>query len=113
MFGRRRYFPEIESGVPMLVAQAERMAINMPLQGAAADIMKLAMLEVHTWLASGKTSARMLMQVHDELVLECDKDDTKNVAKKLRELMEGVTSFEVPLKVDVEVGKNWGEMKKI
>ncbi len=113
MFGRRRYLPEIQSGIPMLVAQAERMAINMPVQGTAADIMKMSMIEVDAWLEKDKTSARMLMQVHDELVLECDEKDVEGVVKILKEKMEGVASFEVPLVVDVEVGKNWGEMKSI
>lgn len=111
LFGRRRYLPEIQSGVPMLVASAERMAINMPMQGTQADIVKKAMLEVDAWLKTSKWPARMLLQVHDELVLEVDKDAAEAVAKGLKEIMEGVASFEVPLAVDVEIGKNWGEMK--
>lgn len=111
LFGRRRYFPEINSGVPMLIAQAERMAINMPVQGTASDLMKMAMLAVDGWLTASKWPATMLLQVHDELVLECDKDAVDSVAKGLREMMEGVASFDVPLKVDVEVGKNWKELE--
>lgn len=111
LFGRRRYLPEIQSGVPMLVASAERMAINMPMQGTQADIVKKAMLEVDDWLKTSKWPARMLLQVHDELVLEVDKDAAEVVATGLKEIMEGVASFEVPLAVDVEIGKNWGEMK--
>ncbi len=112
-FGRRRYLPEIQSGVPMLVAVAERMAINMPVQGTAADIMKMAMLRVSGWLAKAGWDAKMLLQVHDELVLEVDADAVGAVAKGVREMMESVMSFEVPLVVDVEVGKNWGEMESV
>lgn len=113
LFGRRRSFPEIQSGVPMLVAQAERMAINMPVQGTEADIMKMAMLRVDGWLAKSQWPASMLLQVHDELVLEVDKDAVAAVARGVREMMEGVGAFEVPLVVDIEVGKNWGEMEPL
>ncbi len=113
LFGRRRYLPEIESGVPMLIAQAERMAINMPIQGTAADIMKKAMLNVDGWLKTSNWPATMLLQVHDELVLEVEKDAVEPVAKGLQKIMEGVVEYEVPLSVNVEVGKNWGEMKEI
>ncbi|MBI5369926.1 DNA polymerase I [Candidatus Uhrbacteria bacterium] len=111
LFGRRRSFPEIQSGVPMLVAQAERMAINMPIQGTAADIMKKAMLSVDGWLSQSGLPAAILLQVHDELVLEVEKEAVEAVGHGVKEMMEGVASFEVPLIVDVEVGTNWGEMK--
>ncbi|MEK7619796.1 MAG: DNA polymerase I [Patescibacteria group bacterium] len=111
MFGRRRYLPEIQSGVPMLVASAERMAINMPVQGTAADIMKMAMLRVDGWLTQSQWPAKMLLQVHDELVLEVDKAAMEPVVAGVKEMMESVASFEVSLVVDIEVGKNWGEMK--
>lgn len=111
IFGRRRFLPEIQSGVPMLVASAERMAINMPVQGTAADIMKMAMLRVDGWLKKVDWEAKMLLQVHDELVLEVDKAAVEPVMAGVKEMMESVASFEVPLVVDVESGKNWGEMK--
>jgi DNA polymerase-1 len=111
LFGRRRYLPEIESGVPMLVAAAERMAINMPMQGTQADIVKKAMLAVDGWLKTSGWPAKMLLQVHDELVLEVEKDAAPAVAKGLKEIMEGIAEFNVPLAVDVEIGPNWGEMK--
>jgi DNA polymerase I len=113
LFGRRRYFPEIDSGVPMLVASAERMAINHPLQGTASDLMKKAMLATAGWLRTSGWPAKILLQVHDELVLECDKAAVEAVTKGLREMMEDVASFDVPLVVDVEVGKTWGEMSSI
>jgi len=113
LFGRRRYLPEIHSGVQMLVAQAERMAINMPIQGTEADIMKKAMLAVDGWLKQSQLPANMLLQVHDELVFEVEKDAVELVANGVKEMMEGVAVYEVPLVVDVEVGENWGEMKAL
>lgn len=111
-FGRRRYLPEIESGVPQLVAAAERMAINMPVQGAEADIVKMAMVAVWKWLATSKLPAKLLLQVHDELVFEVDEDAVDAVARGVKELMENVVKLEVPLVVELEVGKNWGEMEQ-
>jgi DNA polymerase-1 len=112
-FGRRRYFPEIESGMQMLVAQAERMAQNMPIQGTQADIVKMAMLSVDGWLKQSQLRANILLQVHDELVLEVHKEDVELVAKGLKEMMEGVAKFEVPLEVEVKKGENWGEMEGV
>lgn len=111
LFGRRRYLPEIHTGVPMLIAQAERMAINMPIQGTAADLMKKAMLAVDGWLVQSQLPAIMLLQVHDELVLEVDKDAADAVASGVKDIMEGVASFDVPLVVDVQIGANWGDLK--
>lgn len=110
-FGRRRYFPEIHSGMQMLVAQAERMAQNMPIQGTQADIVKMAMLAVDGWLRQSKLKADILLQVHDELVLEVAEEDFTVVANGLKEMMEGVAHFEIPLEVEVKSGENWGEMK--
>lgn len=112
-FGRRRYFHEIDSGIQMLVAQAERMAQNMPVQGTSADVIKLAMIAVDGWLKQSQLKANILLQVHDELVLEVAREDTDVVCKGLKEMMEGVAKFEVPLIVEVKVGKNWGEMEEV
>ena len=87
------------------------MAINMPIQGTQADILKLAMIAVDGWLKQSNWPAKLLLQVHDELVLECETEAVDAVAKGLKEIMEGIATYEVPLVVDVEVGKNWGEMK--
>jgi DNA polymerase-1 len=87
------------------------MAINMPVQGTAADIMKMAMLRVDGWLSKSEWPAKLLLQVHDELVLEVDKDALEPVSAGVKEIMEGVASYEVPLMVEIESGKNWGEMK--
>lgn len=110
MFGRKRFLPEINSGVPMVVAAAERMAINMPVQGTAADLMKMAMIALDGWLKQSQWPARVLLQVHDELVVECTNEAVDAVANGMKEMMEGVASFDVPLVVDVEIGSNWGEM---
>lgn len=112
-FGRRRRFPEINSGVPQLQASAERMAMNMPIQGTEADIMKIAMLRVAEGLEKVSKESRLLLQVHDELVLEVPDADVKHVAEFLKETMESVTELEVPILVNVEVGRNWGEMEEI
>jgi DNA polymerase-1 len=111
-FGRRRYLPELSSGVPMLVAAGERMAINMPVQGTAADLMKKAMLEVDAWLRQSREPASLILQVHDELVLEVDARSVDPVARGLKEIMEGVATLDVPLLVDVEVGDRWGAMEE-
>jgi len=110
LFGRRRYFPDIHSGIPQLAASAERMAMNMPIQGAEADLMKLAMLEVQRGLREISKEARLLLQVHDELVLEVPEKDVKKVSSFLKESMENVAKLEVPIIANVEVGDNWGEM---
>ncbi len=111
LYGRRRSFPEIKSGLPQLVAQAERMAINMPIQGTEADVVKMAMLAVDGWLKKSGWPAKMLLQVHDELVIEVVADAADAVAKGIKEIMESIVHLAVPLVVDVEIGKNWGEMK--
>lgn len=113
MFGRRREFPEINSSMPQLVAAAERMAVNMPVQGTAADLMKMAMPAVDGWLKKSGWPARMLLQVHDELVIEVAEEAVPAVARGIKEMMESVAQFSVPLVVDVEVGKNWGEMESL
>ncbi|KKU32220.1 MAG: polymerase protein, partial [Candidatus Uhrbacteria bacterium GW2011_GWF2_46_218] len=113
LFGRRRYLPEIHSGVQQLVASAERMAINMPVQGTAADLMKKAMLAVDGWLQTSKWPAELILQVHDELVFEVEKDAVSVVASGVKKMMEGVADFDVPLCVEVEAGKNWGEMESV
>lgn len=119
MFGRRRHFPGITSSAPFIRAQAERMAINAPVQGTAADAMRIAMNEVYAHLKKGNTmdSVKMLMQVHDELVFEIDENVLDKEVKKLTEIMEGVLDDEqthgVPILVDVEVGKSWGDLEDV
>lgn len=114
MFGRRRRLPEIYSSSPMLVAQAERMAINMPIQGTATgDIIKLSMIACDKAIREKKLPAKMLLQVHDELVFEADKADADKAAREIKKTMESVGNYEIPLLVDVKVGENWAEMNEI
>ncbi len=111
LFGRRRYLPDIDADHPMLRAAAERMATNMPVQGTATgDIIKLAMIKLHETLPQVSARAKLLLQVHDELVLEVPADEVEKVARVVKETMENVTKLKVPLVADVKVGENWGEM---
>ncbi|HEC2083905.1 TPA: DNA polymerase I [Klebsiella oxytoca] len=107
--GRRLYLPDIKSSNGARRAGAERAAINAPMQGTAADIIKRAMIAVDGWLLSEKPRVRMIMQVHDELVFEVHKDDLEAVAKKIHELMEISTTLAVPLLVEVGSGENWDQ----
>jgi DNA polymerase-1 len=109
VFGRRLYLPEIKSGNPARRQYAERTAINAPMQGTAADIIKRAMITLHRWLEGSDTRARMIMQVHDELVFEVHADAVAEVQGVVVEQMEAAAELSVPLKVDVGVGKNWDE----
>jgi DNA polymerase-1 len=111
LFGRRRYIPEIRSRDRMVFLAAQRAAINTPLQGTAADIIKLAMIEIQKELDQNQSSARMIMQVHDELVFEVNDDEKEDVSKMVREKMENVYKLVVPLTVDLSIGKNWREAK--
>jgi DNA polymerase-1 len=107
--GRRRLLPEIHSENQMIRAQAERMAINMPVQGTAADIMKFAMIKVSNWLKKNnlENNARMILQVHDELLFEIKSAEQGAIVPKIREIMESAMKLAVPLKVDVKAGPNW------
>ncbi len=106
-FGRRLWVPEINSPNGMRRAGAERAAINAPMQGTAADLIKLAMIAVDQWLGEAKLQTKLIMQVHDELVLEVPEAELAVVKAKLTELMQGVAQLSVPLLVEVGVGKNW------
>ena len=106
-FGRRLWVPEINSPNGMRRAGAERAAINAPMQGTAADLIKLAMIAVDKWLGEAKLQTKLIMQVHDELVLEVPEAELAAVKGKLTELMQGVAELSVPLLVEVGVGNNW------
>ncbi len=108
-FGRRLYLPEIDSRNPMLRQYAERTAINAPMQGTAADIIKRAMLAVDNWLETENIDAKMIMQVHDELVFEIKTEQLDSAIEKIKTLMSGAAELTVPLIVDVGVGENWDE----
>lgn len=111
-FGRRRYMPELSTAFGQFLAQAERMALNHPIQGTAADLMKLAMINVSKRLA-GRSEARMILQVHDEMVLEVAKDSVLEIATIVREEMENVAELNVPLVADISIGRSWGELEKL
>jgi DNA polymerase-1 len=107
VFGRRLWLPEIRSSNAGRRGNAERAAINAPMQGTAADLIKLAMIATQKWLDEQKLQTKIIMQVHDELVFEVPEVEKEKVMKKLPELMGGVASLKVPLLVDVGVGPNW------
>ncbi len=109
IMGRRRYIQTINSKNKTEKSGAERIAVNTPIQGSAADIVKKAMLSVHAALKKNYPAARLLLQVHDELIIECREEDTKAVCDLVKKEMEGVITLSVPLKVSVESGKRWGD----
>jgi DNA polymerase-1 len=109
VFGRRLYLPEIQSRNQALRQYAERSAINAPMQGTAADIIKRAMIEVDAWLQSSRMPAQLIMQVHDELILEVADEAVEAIVEPLRAHMAQAATLAVPLKVDIGVGRNWDE----
>jgi DNA polymerase-1 len=109
VFGRRLYLPDIRSRNAAMRQYAERSAINAPMQGTAADIIKRAMIEVDAWLQESPIRGRLIMQVHDELVLEVADEAVESTAARLREHMIAAAELAVPLKVDVGIGRNWDE----
>lgn len=111
LLGRRRYIRELNSSNPVERKNGERMAINAPIQGTAADIIKIAMVRLHQMLRTEGFAARMLLQVHDELVFEVPEAEVKPLAARVREIMEGAMTLDVPLKVEINVGPSWMEAK--
>ncbi len=110
LLGRKRQIPELAARNPTLRAAGERMAINMPIQGTAADIVKIAMIRLDERLRAGGYRARPLLQVHDELLLEVPRDEVDRLVPLLRETMEGALPLDVPLTVDIKVGDDWESM---
>ena len=106
-FGRRRPCPEINSNNFVIRNSAERIAVNVPLQGTAADIMKMAMIALRPKLPEG---ADLLLQIHDELIVEADESQGKAVAQVMKETMENVYDLGVPIAVDTAIGYSWGEL---
>ena len=109
MFGRRLYLPEINARNGMRRQAAERTAINAPMQGTAADIIKRAMIAVHEWIESTKPPVKMIMQVHDELVFEVEENAVDEMSQTINSLMSGAAELSLPLVVEAGVGKNWDE----
>ena len=109
LLNRRRYLPELKSKIPSVRQFAERMAINTPIQGTAADLIKVAMVNINHLLVKKNLSARLIMQVHDELVVEAPKKEKEAVMQLVKKEMEEVIKLKVPLKVEIAAGKNWDE----
>ena len=109
IMGRRRYLQNINSQNNMLRSGAERNAINAPIQGSAADIIKIAMIRIHNKFKKQSLKSKMLLQVHDELVFDVHKTEKKIVKDIVKNTMESAVELNVPLKIDLEFGKNWLE----
>jgi DNA polymerase-1 len=114
LLGRRRYFPALQSKANVQVKnREEREAINAPVQGTAADIMKIAMLKIPPALKQAGLKAKMLLQVHDELVFECPKSELKETARVIQDIMTNAYPLSIPLSTEARYGPNWGEMKTL
>ena len=111
LFGRRRYIPEIKSSNYMVRQFGARVAMNTPIQGTAADIMKIAMINVYNELKQSKISARIVLQIHDELLLEVSENDKEEAKKILKNCMERAKKLVVPLQVELSEGDSWYEVK--
>ena len=109
MFGRRLWLPDIRSSNMQRRQGAERQAINAPMQGTAADLIKLAMIAVQGWIERERLATKLIMQVHDELVLEVPEAELARVKAEVERLMMGVAKLDVPLVVEAGVGENWEE----
>jgi len=110
LLGRRRYLPELKAQNRVLVSSGERMAINMPIQGTAADIIKIAMVRLQKTMRERKLRSKMILQVHDELVFECEPHELDALKPLVKDLMETALPMIIPVKVDLKAGKNWDEM---
>ncbi|HXF84720.1 MAG TPA: DNA polymerase I [Anaerolineales bacterium] len=114
LLGRRRYFPSLQNkSNPQMKNREEREAINAPIQGTAADIMKIAMIKIPPALEQTGLKAKMLLQVHDELVLECPQEELKETARVVQEVMSNAYPLSIPLSTEARYGKNWGEMTTV
>lgn len=111
IFGRRRYLPELSSSNAIARAAGERIARNMPIQGAAADIIKIAMIKVYARLKEEKLEAKLILQIHDELIVECPESEAETVKKILEEEMSGAVNMAVPMTADAHIGKTWYQAK--
>ena len=111
MFGRRRYIPELKSSNFNVRSGAERIALNTPIQGTAADLIKLAMIRVDAALRQNFPEAKLLLQVHDELIVECPEAMAEDVAALVSREMEAVAELNVPLTAEAKFGKSWYEAK--
>jgi DNA polymerase-1 len=113
ILGRRRHIPDLNSANKKLAQAAERMAINSPIQGSAADIMKLAMIKLCSAMKAGRLKSKLVLQVHDELVLDCPKEEREEISFLVRDVLSGAYPLSVSLKVELKAGNNWFEMEKV
>lgn len=111
IYGRRRYVPELKAKNAVVRGFGKRLAMNTPIQGAAADIIKLAMIEVDEYLTSCYPDAKLLLQVHDELIIQAKEEDAERIKSDIQKIMEGSTKLKVELKVDAKIGKSWFDTK--
>ena len=111
MFGRRRYIPELKSSNFNIRSGAERIALNTPIQGTAADLIKLAMIRVEKALNESFPEAKLLLQVHDELIVECPAEIAPQVAELVSREMQGIAALDVPLTAEAKIGKSWYDAK--
>ena len=111
MFGRKRRIPELSSSNKMMQAAGKRIAMNTPVQGTAADLIKIAMINVYRRLKEENLNAQLILQVHDELIVESSQEDSKRAAEILGEEMRSVWEMKVPLSVDVNEGASWYDAK--
>jgi DNA polymerase-1 len=113
MFGRKRYLPELRSGAEYIVKEAERMAVNAPIQGTEADVVKLGMIRSEDLIDKDfKGQAFQLLQIHDELLFEVDKKRMSEFVPKVKNILEGIYKGDIVLKVEVKTGPSWGDMAK-
>lgn len=111
LMNRRRFIPEIKSSNKIIRSLGERLAMNTPIQGSAADIIKIAMVNVYRRLEQGNLKSKLILQVHDELILNVYKEELEKVKGIVKEEMENVLDLKVPLEVDISIGSNWYEAK--
>lgn len=110
-YGRRREIPELKSRNFNVRGFGERIALNTPIQGTAADMIKMAMIRVDRGLREGGYRSRLVLQIHDELIIECPKDEAEEVGKRVVEWMQEISDFDVPIIADMNMGKSWLEAK--
>ena len=111
LFNRKRTIEEIKNTNYMIRATGDRMALNTPIQGTSADILKLAMVSIYNKLKSGNYKTKMLLQVHDELIFDVHESELEEIKELVRNTMENIFSLSVPLKVEIEYGKTWYDAK--
>ena len=111
LFNRKREIEELKNTNYMIRAMGERMALNTPIQGTAADILKMAMVKLHNILKEKNLKTKMLLQVHDELIFDVPEDELEEVKEIVRDTMENIYKLDVPLKVEINYGKDWYEAK--